>query len=252
MLESAVIIQLGELWNAKLEFRSFRHREIDDENTKSTHRHKADLTHHNIEIVNVKYLEKVFANVRQKLTRPEKDGMLDLSDNESSSRVGFRKKTTVLHQEHRQRGAHDIAIHHAEIDLVTETWDQRGSHDRMACYSMDEIYFVTWQSNRAVKSKSTRLLRFRALSGKDASTPFSCGEVERATWMFLELHASSRIIWSFEFEWNLFPGHPTMEILKEIQMKMAKRGIRPEEFEDRIIFMSLFNDTDWTTKEHFN
>ena len=37
-----------------------------------------------------------------------------------------------------------------------------------------------------------------------------------------------------------------MEILLEIQTKMSVRRTRPEEFEERIIFMSIFNDIDWT------
>ena len=37
-----------------------------------------------------------------------------------------------------------------------------------------------------------------------------------------------------------------MQLLKEIQIKMVTRGIRPEEFEDRIIFMSMFSDIDWS------
>ena len=56
----------------------------------------------------------------------------------------------------------------------------------------------------------------------------------------------------FEFQWNVFQGHTTMELPKEIQMKMATRGIRPEEFEDPIIFMSMFNDIDWTKKGNSN
>ena len=46
----------------------------------------------------------------------------------------------------------------------------------------------------------------------------------------------------FEFEWNIFPGHTTMGLLRESQTKITTRGIRPEEFEDRIIFMSMYND----------
>ena len=49
-----------------------------------------------------------------------------------------------------------------------------------------------------------------------------------------------------EFEWNIFPGHTTEEILKDIQMRMTTRRTKPEEFEDLIIFMSSFNDIDWT------
>ena len=46
--------------------------------------------------------------------------------------------------------------------------------------------------------------------------------------------------------------HTTVELLKEIQINMATRGIKPEQFEDRIIFLSMFNDIDWTVKEDSN
>ena len=36
------------------------------------------------------------------------------------------------------------------------------------------------------------------------------------------------------------PGHATVEILEEIHIKMANGGTNPEEFEDRFIFMSMF------------
>ena len=52
-----------------------------------------------------------------------------------------------------------------------------------------------------------------------------------------------------------------MEILREIQTKMTVRKTRPidvvehrhedEEFEDRIIFMSMFNDVDWTVNGNY-
>ena len=41
-----------------------------------------------------------------------------------------------------------------------------------------------------------------------------------------------------EFEWNIFPGHTTLGLLHENRRKMAQNGIKPEEFNDRIIFMS--------------
>ena len=47
---------------------------------------------------------------------------------------------------------------------------------------------------------------------------------------------------TFEFEWYIFSGRTTVGLLIEIQIKMTTRGIRPE----RIIFMSIFNDIDWT------
>ena len=47
-----------------------------------------------------------------------------------------------------------------------------------------------------------------------------------------------------EYNSIIFPGHTTVEILEEIHIKIATRGTRPEQFEDRIIFLSMFNDID--------
>ena len=44
----------------------------------------------------------------------------------------------------------------------------------------------------------------------------------------------------------------TVEILREIQTIITVRKTRPEEFEDRIIFMSMFNDIDWTKNGNYN
>ena len=51
-----------------------------------------------------------------------------------------------------------------------------------------------------------------------------------------------------ELEWNIFFVHPMLELLHEISRKMAENRIRPEEFQDRIIFTSMYHDIDWTLK----
>ena len=48
-----------------------------------------------------------------------------------------------------------------------------------------------------------------------------------------------------EIEWNIFPGLTSLEILQEIQEDVQDRNIEPEDFEDRIIFMSMFNNIEW-------
>ena len=45
-----------------------------------------------------------------------------------------------------------------------------------------------------------------------------------------------------EFEWMVFPGHTTLEILQEIQALMADLHCEPEQFRGRLIFMSMYND----------
>ena len=47
------------------------------------------------------------------------------------------------------------------------------------------------------------------------------------------------------------PGHTTVELLREVQTRVTTRGIKPEEFKDRIIFMSMYNDIDWSKGGEF-
>ena len=53
---------------------------------------------------------------------------------------------------------------------------------------------------------------------------------------------------AIELEWNIFPGFTSLQILQETQNDLQKRTIEPEKFTDRIIFMTMFNDIDWTRK----
>ena len=47
---------------------------------------------------------------------------------------------------------------------------------------------------------------------------------------------------AIQFEWTNFPGFSSLSILGEIQQDLEKRRIQPEEFTDRIIFLSMFDD----------
>ena len=47
-----------------------------------------------------------------------------------------------------------------------------------------------------------------------------------------------------EFEWNIFPGFSTLELVREVQKFMSNMG-EPEQFQGRIIFMSMFNGIIW-------
>ena len=46
-----------------------------------------------------------------------------------------------------------------------------------------------------------------------------------------------------------FPGRTTLDLLHEIRRMMAQNGIKREEFKDRIIFLSVYNDVDWSQGE---
>ena len=45
-----------------------------------------------------------------------------------------------------------------------------------------------------------------------------------------------------EFEWNIFPGFTTLQLINKVQDFMTKMGDPPDQFQGRIIFMSMFND----------
>ena len=44
-----------------------------------------------------------------------------------------------------------------------------------------------------------------------------------------------------EFEWNIFSGFTTLQLVQEVQKFMNKMA-EPEQFQGRIIFMLMFND----------
>ena len=52
-----------------------------------------------------------------------------------------------------------------------------------------------------------------------------------------------------EFEWNIFPRFTQLELVREVQKFMSKMG-EPEQFQGRIIFMSLLNDITWWNRDN--
>ena len=52
-----------------------------------------------------------------------------------------------------------------------------------------------------------------------------------------------------EFEWNIFPGFTTLQLISKVQEFMTKMG-DPSQFKGRNIFMSMFNDIIWGSKDN--
>ena len=50
------------------------------------------------------------------------------------------------------------------------------------------------------------------------------------------------------FEWNIFQGRTSLQILQKIQEDLQDRNIDSEKIEHRIIFMSIVNDMEWTKR----
>ena len=53
-----------------------------------------------------------------------------------------------------------------------------------------------------------------------------------------------------EFEWNIFPGFNTLELCTKVQELLSRLSVTPEKFTGRIIFMSMFNDISWGSKDN--
>ena len=51
-----------------------------------------------------------------------------------------------------------------------------------------------------------------------------------------------------EFEWNIFPGFTTLQLVREVQVFLSKMSTEPGDFSGRNIFMSMFNDQKTTRK----
>ena len=52
-----------------------------------------------------------------------------------------------------------------------------------------------------------------------------------------------------EFESNIFPGSTTLQLVKEVQKVMNKMS-DPDQFQGRVVFMSMFNDIVWGIKDN--
>ena len=53
-----------------------------------------------------------------------------------------------------------------------------------------------------------------------------------------------------EFEWNIFPGSNTLQLSHKVQELLLRLGETPENFTGRIIFMSMFNDISWGSRDN--
>ena len=53
-----------------------------------------------------------------------------------------------------------------------------------------------------------------------------------------------------EFEWNMFPGFNTLQLSQEVKELLLRLNETPENFIGRIIFMSMFNDISWGSRDN--
>ena len=55
-----------------------------------------------------------------------------------------------------------------------------------------------------------------------------------------------------EFVWKIYAGKTAIEILECIKHMMEEKGTQPSQVQDRIIFMSMYNDIEYWKKNNRN
>ena len=53
-----------------------------------------------------------------------------------------------------------------------------------------------------------------------------------------------------ELEWKIFPGFTTLQLSHKVQELLLRLSVTPEKFNARIMFMSMFNDISWGSKDN--
>ena len=117
---------------------------------------------------------------------------------------------------------------------------------------------VAYRQKSAIMGSVTKLLRLRM--PKPVSSPTRCSAWETLVtnqskikwyWETRYLKDLNRIDGEpMEFEWTIFSGSTTLGILGEIQKLMTELQCEPEQFKDRIIFTSMYNDIVWRERGH--
>ena len=195
------------------------------------------LAHHNFQISHVNHLQKVFSHLRQKLSRPQGDEMLDCDGNATIWCVftsAITKPAVHLGQDYEDSLR---TTKHTDFEQVETLFDISQS---MILYHKSEIFWIfaiewnttPWMSTTLLHDRASKLSKAEvhvysdsvALSWKDARTSFCNTEVRRANWDgFMNSKDSEELNGidgePVEFEWSIFQD----ALLHEIQRKMAKK-----------------------------
>ena len=138
--------------------------------------------------------------------------------------------------------------------------------EKLITEQSDEIYGVntvnwedcTWKSLSLVGDEEViSLLRAKVYIFSDSvlcqgkmneNSQSNIAWEDRLTWFksSQEYRALDRIDGvPMEFEWNIFPGFTTLQLCNDVQELLSRLSVEPENFIERIIFMSMFNDISW-------
>ena len=138
-----------------------------------------------------------------------------------------------------------VILEHSEEILNVKPLESSSPAWTRSVLSHDQA--ITWTKAKVRVYSDSVLCVGQMNESKEATTRWE-GQVEE-----YKMHPSYNKLLgldgeAIEFEWNIFPGFLSLQILQQIQRDEKRASIEPEESTNRIIFMSLFNDIDWSRK----
>ena len=129
-----------------------------------------------------------------------------------------------------------MAMEHSE-EILNVRW--------LESSSPSEISIISWSSDQMGKGKNMCLCIFRSMSATDEWQQWSDSKMWRSKWKVSRCVDGE----ANEVEWKICTGFSSLAIHQEIQ-NLARKDIKPEELKDRIIFMTMFNDIDWSNRKN--
>ena len=199
----------------------------------------------NIRFSNHRYLGKIFQCIQKKLGRSAIDATFSIQYLETNvlTRAEFQQEFGNL-QEHEIRGywewvqQYSIFKEHSEETL----------NARSLQFSSPSCEINFGQATACVYADSVPCVGLME-QGPGAAERRLNGQVEG-----LRLYSSCQDAVGLdgepiEFEWTIFPGFSLFSLLREIQNDLKTTNIKPEDFKDRNIFMSMFSDVVWKKKD---
>ena len=153
--------------------------------------------------------------------------------------------SATYHQEHRLRKGQPVFDISQKLML-----NQSGEIYGISSIDWNTIPWMrtTLLHDRAVKLAKAKVHVFSdsvLCLGRNHEIPMIKGSLERANRVVHEvpMNIVNQIVLAENqscSRWTIFPGHSTLQLLREIQPTMVENRIQPEQFEDRTIFMPMY------------
>ena len=215
-------------------------------------------TESNLSLRSRSFLNRVNDRLRKMLDQSSKDAMQDIDSIGSICIHGKELlRQCTLHQKYR-KGSHNEQMFDISEKLIV------GQSDEIYGVNTINWYDSSWKHSSLIGDEEVISLSHAAkvyvfsdsvlCLGKVNQNPTSNTACEQQLDWFKD-SSQYRTLDTIdgepmEFEWNIFPGFTTLQLIQEVQKFMNKKMSEPEQFQGRIIFVSMFNDSIWGIKDN--